>query len=396
MRLRGYLAALVGALLASACASVPQEPRLDHHLRAAIINDPGFGGIEAFTVNIPSTWHFQGVVIADVGCNPPSPVFRAYSPDGLSEIRLLPSFNWIIRAKGAARPERLNPGRLCIDLNGPMTATQFLDRYLRTLDSPRVLGPMNIAAGYREQLDRLLSRMNALPPIGAEARSRTTGDAAAVRIETTNGTFTIRERLRARVVCTFWAKTIGGQRGFCAARLDVLRAPAGEFDSLVNLVDRHNLTTAKSDQAWLHQWIGQFRRRRKYVSGDRYRTNPDAVAMLYRQAGDFGLVHRLPCQRFLACFDGEYPGAERVLTSFLLANYLRTRDWADFALDSRSTRGPDGKPYVATTLSTWRSSDGRRYKTGYRDANPNGVFPGRWTVRIVSLPIVSLPEGPPQ
>ena len=396
MRLRGYVAVLVCALLASACASVPQEPRLDHHLRAAIINDPGFGGIEAFTVNIPSTWHFQGVVIADVGCNPPSPVFRAYSPDGLSEIRLLPSFNWLIRAKGAARPERLNPGRLCIDLNGPMTAAQFLDRYLRTLDSPRVLGPMNIAAGYREQLDRLLSRMNALPPMGAEARSRTTGDAAAVRIETTNGTFTIRERLRARVVCTFWAKTIGGQRGFCAARLDVLRAPTGEFDSLVNLVDRHNLTTAKSDQAWLHQWIGQFRRRRKYVSGDPYRTNPDAVAMLYRQAGDFGLVHRLPCQRFLACFDGEYWGAERVLTSFLFAHYLRTRDWADFAVDSMSTRGPDGRPRVATTISTWRSSDGRRYQTGYSDANPNGVFPGRWTVRIVSLPIVSLPEGPPQ
>ena len=281
----------------------------------------------------------------------------------MSEIRLLPSFNWRIRAKGAAQPERLNPGRLCIDLNGPMTATQFLDRYLRTLDAPRVLGPMNTAAGYREQLDRFLSRMNALPPMGAEVRLRTTGDAAAVRIETTNGTFTIRERLRA---------------------------PTGEFDSLVNLVDRHNLTTAKSDQAWLHQLFGQLRRRRKNVSHDRYRTNPDAAAMPYRQAGDFGLVHRLPCQRFLACFDGEYPGAERVLTSSLLANYLRTRDWADFALDSMSTRGPDGKPHVAATLRTWRSSDGRRYEIGYSDANPNGVFPGRWTVRIESLP-----ESPP-
>lgn len=381
MRLRGYVAVLVCALLAAACASVPQEPRLDHHLRAAIIDDPGFGGIKAFTVNLPSTWHVQGTVIADVGCNPPSPVFRAYSPDGLSEIRLLPSFYWLIRAKGVTRPERLNPSRLCIELNGPMTATQFLDRYLRTLDSPRVLGPMNIAAGYREQLDQLLSRMNALPPKGAEARSRTTGDAAAVRIETTNGTFTIRERLRVRIVCTFWAKTISGQRGFCDARLDVLRAPKGELDALVNLVDRHDLTTAKYDHAWIHRLIGKIMRRHRKVFDDVYQPNRDAVVMLYRQAGDFGLVNRLPCQRFLACFDGEYPGAGRVLTSFLLANYLRTWDWADFALDS----------HVAATVSIWRSSDGRRYKTGYPDANPNGVFPGRWTVRIVPLP-----ESPPQ
>ncbi len=391
---RGCAAIIVCGLLAVACAGVAQRPGAEVPLRAAVINDPEFSGIKAFTVNIPSTWHFQGTVIADLGCNLPSPVFRAYSPDGLTEIRLLPSFSWLMLEGRAAGPERLSMSRLCIELHGPMTARQFLKRYLRTLDSPRVLGPLDSAAGYRRQLDQLRRRMNPVPSKGTEARSRTTADAAAVRIETTNGTFTIRERLRARVLCTFWTQPIGRALGSCAARLDVLRAPKGGLGALVNLVDSHNLSTAKGEDRWLQLLKAKITGAEQKAYDDPYIPNRTAVALLLREAGDFGLVKRSPCSatHFEQCADRAFPGDRRRHLSFLLAHYLSTRDWADFALDATPTGDSEGRAHASATVSTWRSADGQRYRTGHPDANPNGVFPGRWTAAIAPLPDDTRPQ----
>jgi hypothetical protein len=64
-------------------------------LGTGTITDPSFGGMKAFTVNIPAGWQFQGTVVRGPECYPNSfPTFRAYSRDGLTEIRLLPAFNW--------------------------------------------------------------------------------------------------------------------------------------------------------------------------------------------------------------------------------------------------------------------------------------------------------------
>jgi hypothetical protein len=64
-------------------------------LSSATINDPTLGGMKAFTVSIPSGWKFEGTVVRGPDCQPiSSPVFRTYSRDGLSEIRMLPAFSW--------------------------------------------------------------------------------------------------------------------------------------------------------------------------------------------------------------------------------------------------------------------------------------------------------------
>jgi hypothetical protein len=153
-------------------------------LVTAIIDDPSFGGMKAFTVTLPSGWKFQGTVIASLRCSLPSPVFRAYSPDGLTEMRLLPSFNWEVRSKSSQEWEGLGVPPDCIYLKETLTAAQFLDRYVKTLGGTHVVGPMNISPDYRQQLDQLLSQMNANKSSDPKTNMTTTGDAAALRIET--------------------------------------------------------------------------------------------------------------------------------------------------------------------------------------------------------------------
>lgn len=49
----------------------------------------------AFEANVPQNWKFDGVVYQGSSCNPiATSVFRAYSPDGLTEIRRYPPMDW--------------------------------------------------------------------------------------------------------------------------------------------------------------------------------------------------------------------------------------------------------------------------------------------------------------
>ncbi|MGC1782304.1 MAG: hypothetical protein WA708_07290 [Acidobacteriaceae bacterium] len=351
-------------------------------LQTEIINDPSLGNRKAFTVTIPSGWKFQGTVIAAVGCNLPSPVFRAYSPDGLTEIRLLPSFNWQFQEKNASGQEGLDVGHECIYLNDSMTAAQFLDRYVQTLGPAHVVGPMSISTQYRQQLDELVAKMNAIKLQDLKWSMHTTGDAAALRIETINGTFTTEQRLRARVVCSLWSKAIAGKAGNCSVRLDVLRAPKGQLHALVNLVDSHNLTNAKNDDEWLSMIVAQIRDQGKHF--DPYIPNRAAVRMLYLQAHDFGLSDE-ERRRLIEEWNEPVVRPMHQAEMVTLSPSNGTSDWADFALDPTPTTDGQGVVHLPDTMHAWSSSSGQRYQTDNPDANPNGVFGGSWTEETKSV-----------
>jgi len=358
--------ALFGLTVCAAPANA-QGINLNTSLQTEIIHDPLLGGIKAFTVTMPSGWHFQGAVIAAGECGPPSPVFRGYSPDGLTEIRLLPFFNWqVMSSKNSHFVGPLSMLSECIFLHSTMTAAQFLDSYVKTLGSANIVGPMSISAQYRRQLDELVAKMNAMPPQDPKSSMHTTGDAAALRIETTNGTFIIEQRLRARVVCSLWSKAITDNAGHCIARLDVLRAPKGQLDALVILVDSHDLTNAKNDDEWLSRIVAQMKDQRIHFDPSHPHPNKAVLAIVHRQARDFGLATREEVEREL-----EELGEPVGRTFRTMAEIFRPRDgtdWADFALDP----DPD-------TMHTWSSSSGERYQTYDPGANPNGVLAGNWT-----------------
>ncbi len=81
---------LTKTVLAAALAAVA----LPGGMQTATIHDPGMD-MDAFTVPYPAKWHFQGVVLQGTGCSTiPLPVYRVFSPDGLSEIERMPRLDW--------------------------------------------------------------------------------------------------------------------------------------------------------------------------------------------------------------------------------------------------------------------------------------------------------------
>jgi hypothetical protein len=352
-------------------------------LVTAIIDDPSFGDMKAFIVTLPSGWQFQGTVIASLRCSLPSPVFRAYSPDGLTEMRLLPSFNWEVRRKSSQEWEGLGVPPDCIYLNETLTAARFLDRYVKTLSGTHVVGPMNISPDYRQQLDQLLSQMNANKSSDPKTNMTTTGNAAALRIETVNGTFTIEQRLRARVVCKLWSKPIAGVAGNCFARVDVLRAPKGQLDALVELVDSHSLTNAKHDDSWLSAVMAQMGYHGEALPFDPPHLNQTAMAMVRRQAEDLGLTYEF--EEFeRSRMDHTEPvdrQRERIMDR---PNSVGSTvpDWADFAVEPRPRRTADGFVQLVVERK-WSNSSGQWFLTRFQDAHPNGTLPGKWVADLL-------------
>lgn len=122
----------------------------DQGLTAAPIIDPAYN-LKAFTITIPAGWKFQGTVIPGPECSGvPYPVFRAYSPDGLNEIRLEPTFNWTFHLN-----LRMKTPRACLDFGHSLTAEEFLKRYEEMIASSglHVVGPMPIAPSYQRRVD---------------------------------------------------------------------------------------------------------------------------------------------------------------------------------------------------------------------------------------------------
>jgi hypothetical protein len=70
--------------VAAAAGGVRQEHIFDPHLN-----------LNAYDVTVPANWKFDGIYVPGSSCvQIPFPVFRMYSPDGLTEIRRLPRFDW--------------------------------------------------------------------------------------------------------------------------------------------------------------------------------------------------------------------------------------------------------------------------------------------------------------
>ncbi|MBD5636006.1 MAG: hypothetical protein IAI49_16175, partial [Candidatus Eremiobacteraeota bacterium] len=201
------------------------------------VTDPALG-MAAYTVHIPAGWKFQGSAFPGPSCNEiPYPVYRAYSPDGLTEMRKLPRFDWTFDSVKLGPP----PNNGCLQLGRSFTASEFL-RNLAGVFGVTYVGPMSVAPRFARNnatAAAQMGRMSATIP-GFTA----TGDTAAIRVRSKNGSFVIEQRLRAWILCTSRPWFRGTTHSGCYAVVDVLRAPNGKLDALARLADTNDLNTS--------------------------------------------------------------------------------------------------------------------------------------------------------
>jgi hypothetical protein len=366
--------------LRKACAFAPilagcsflVQPAAPQALGAGTIADPSLGGIKAFTVTIPAGWKFQGTVVRGPECNPISfPIFRAYSADGLTEMRLLPAFNW------SFHPEiRMNTIAGCLPLQQTLTAAQFLDHFIELVPGGvHVVGSMSIAPAYHERMEHFAANMNAN---GSGVHD--TVDAAALRVETVNGSFVIEQRLRVWVECRTTGQIGKFSGGGCSAHVDVLRAPKGKLDALVAVVDAHDLTKTVNDPQWLAAYMQRQQREAANRMGTLRETEARQNAMLRTQFEQVQETMNRNHEAFMAQQESQFRGAMNNANNAMNARTTAASDWVDYALDQQTVAGPAGAAKVSSSYSqTWSNGQNQWFQTNDPNANPNGVLPGNWT-----------------
>lgn len=362
------------------------------NLSSANINDPAYN-VKAFTITIPAGWKFQGTVIPGPDCsNIPFPVFRAYSTDGLSEMRLEPTFEWTFHP---ALKNFHSPSG-CLNFGHTLSAVEFLKHYEEMIATSgmHVVGTMPIATQYQKRVDGVANNMN---HISADIQG--SANAAAVRVETSNGTFVIEQRLRVYVECRVSKATTGmaAGGGGCSAHVDVVRAPKGKLDALCAIVDAHDLVRTPHEDAWLQRVLQTNAERNRQRQEQLTRNERASAAMLKKQFDDFMATSQRNHEAFMAQQESSFRTHQAQMaqqsSSFhssmnnannaMNARSTAASDWVDYALDQQTVTGQGGTVKVSSAYGqTWSSTTGNQtqwYQTNDPNANPNGVLPGNWT-----------------
>lgn len=366
---------------------VRQEHIFDPHLNT-----------NAYDVTVPANWKFQGVFVPGSSCaEAPFPVFRMYSPDGLTEIRRMPRFDWTWSDSKFMPPHRPD----CLDLKEALSAQDFLKKLMAIMEVAYVRDSP-IPAEVREAFQKNIDRMNQAMARGAERTEQMKasmpslknlqkgqpptqkGELAAAIAEYRNGTFMIEEQISVRVMCMHSPINWGPQAGktsidSCNAAVRIVRAPKGQLDSLLKL-DAAVHPGAAENQNWMMKYM-QYQQAVWKARSDK--AFADSNARLRRQHDEFErgeAVRARQHQQFLATMqEGTNRSMARAQQS-ANSRHAIAQDWCDYSLDRQTVTGPGGTVKVSGAYAqTWTDGSGNYYQTNDPNANPNGTLKGNWT-----------------
>ena len=361
----------------SSTAPQPTQSALPSTTTTATINDPSSNNDPAFTVTIPSSWKVDGTVVMNPCNQLPSPVFRAYASDGLTEMRYMPIFGW--RWSKAQAPPGTRQG--CLPLSGPMTAAQFAQYYVGTIPGGvHVIGPMPISAQFQQAAQSYANAMNANNAhLMAAVQANFTSDTAALHIQTVNGSFVIDQRVRVRLECS--TRNSGPfEGGSCLAWTDVLRAPQGKLDPLVQLVDNTPMPKVTPVPQWFSAFMQRQQQQGNAMLAALARQEQQENNMLHQQFEQTMQRMQANHEAFMQQQESSFQSAMHNANASMNAQSTATSDWVDYALDQQTVTGPGGTAKVSSAYgSTWSNGQGQWYQTNDPNSNPNGLLSGTWT-----------------
>jgi hypothetical protein len=358
-------------------ATVSSTP-LTTKLAPATINDPSLGNMQAEILTIPSGWKMQGIIITSPCTTLPWPVFRAYSSDGLTQMRYEPVVAW----QWHPNLRMANNNNGCLPLTQPLTAAQFLQYYTGTISGGvHVVGTMSIAPQYQQWANQFAAVQNQGNSRMAPAlQTNHTADSAALRIETVNGSFVVEERLRVAVECGINSNPGPMNGGTCWARVDVLTAPQGKLDALAQLVDNNNLPHATPIPQWSQAVFQRQAQQSAAAMAALTAQERQESQMLYQQYQQFRNTMNQNHAAFMQQQESQFQSAMNNANASMNAQSTAASDWVDYALDQQTVAGPGGTAKVSSAYSQTWTNGTQWYQTNDPNANPNGALSGSWTL----------------
>jgi hypothetical protein len=367
--------------------------------QAQHITDPTLNNMNAFTVTIPSKWHFQGVLFQGGKCGTvPYAVFRATSPDGLTSVERLPVLGWMW---GSGPMYGYTPKTDCLPLTGPMSAQDFLKYLAATMklqyvkDEPVASEEIALAqkalrdaeATYAPQY----AAMHTAPP-------KTTRELAWAEVRSQNGSFVLKGRLKVMVECieTHFAGLKSVLRGMadqppstiskCSAGVTYLSAPESEYAGLIQKWNTPGMG-GHAEDAWQQAWIRRNTEQSQQFMDEMRRNTQAQMQAQQQQFNHDQAVRQQIHEEFMATMQRGTDMSMARAQASMNARSTATSDWVDYALDRRTVMDPNTGQVskVPSAYSyTWVDSTGKvSYQTNDPNANPNGVLKGDWTKQAI-------------
>lgn len=355
---------------------------IPNQFTTAQITDPSLNNIVSATLTIPDGWKLQGITMISSCTFSPWPVFRTYSPDGLMQLRIEPviGWQWHPNTKGT-----LNSG--CANISGQISAANFLQYYIGTMPGGvHVIGPMTVPSAYSQWAQGLAAQKNqANSRVPPAMQTQNTADTAAMRIELVNGSFVVEERLRAVVECTMsndrsTAMSNALYGGTCWARVDVLSAPEGRLDALVQLVDANNLPHGVNSPQWTQAALLRQQRQGAKAMAQLTAQEQQESKMIYQQFQQIMLRSAVEHAAFMQQQESQFESAMDNAYDSMDARSEVASDWVDYCLDQETVQNPDGTTSKVSNQYSQTWTDGTHwYQSNDTGVDPNGSLKGNWT-----------------
>lgn len=369
--------------------------------RTEDILDPSMNNMKAFSVTIPATWHFRGMVMQQDGCiGGASMVWRASSPDGLSYEELMPRMGWVW---GSGPMFKARPG--CLPLGGPMSAQDFLKHLAQVMKVEYVADdPVPAEVNARVQKDQRdaeasvagkYAAMRVRPP-------KVTVELAQAIVRYKNGSFAMKGEFGLVLTCREQYYTMGGTSTTdqCETHLNYFTSPENQFDALMRVWKAPGMM-GHGNEAWQNAYMQRSQQRSdQFVAA----TN-EAVNKQYQASREMANQAAAQRQAQQQNFDEQQASRQRMHNEFMAtvqrgtnmsmqqtqagmnARSTAASDWVDYALDRQTVVDPNTGQLTKASSSysyTWVDSTGKvGYQTNDSNANPNGVIPGNWTKQQV-------------
>jgi hypothetical protein len=359
---------ILAALLVAASASAQgfhSEPIVDRALN-----------MKAYDVSIPDGWKFQGSMMQGDSCSSlASPVWRAYSPDGLSEFRSPPRFDW----SWSNAPYAAKPGGDCLPLKQDVSAKDFV-RYVGNMLHITFVSEAQDDDFVHAYLQNVENDNAGIMAAAGQRPFR--GSAAAARFQDQNGSFVIEEQIRVGVRCAHY--DLGGFAGqqklfreACQAEVRIIRAPKGKLDPLVAALNAHG--GYHVDESW-NKAIIAIMHQQTQANDQRTR---QIMAARDAQFQHDQSVRAQQNQQYQAATQAGYAAHNAAEAQNMNARHTPASDWVDFALDQQTVTGSGGTAVKVSSAAsqTWANGQGQYYQTNDPSANPNGSLPGTWSLQ---------------
>jgi hypothetical protein len=210
-------------------------------------------------------------------------------------------------------------------------------------------------------------------------RQNSTADTAALRIEVVNGSFVLEERLRTVVECSV-STNASSPGGTCWARVDVLSAPEGRLDALVQLVDNNNLPHGVNSPQWTQAALQRQQREGQQALANLTAQEQRESQMIYQQFQQIMQRSAAEHQAFMQQQESQFESAMNNANASMNAQSTAASDWVDYSLDQETVMNPDGSTTKVSAgySETWTNGS-QWYQTDIPNSNPNGILPGNWS-----------------